>query len=215
MAVTGQEIRPREVDNNGITRTYYLQGCESEEDVYTWIENPDNLPPELAGFPIADFNGSESDELLGAYTVQVKWGIPEFVTLQPNATVDYRFNFKAPGGHIYQSLETLAVYKDKDILIELEPNNFGGSINVVYDDGLYRVEGLDLNPPEETFTLAYQAESGEIDGAYQALVRSMCGKVNSVTYRGEPPGSLMLVRTSGGRDTKRDWSIEFGFAYIE
>lgn len=214
MPATGEEARPRHVDNNGATRKYWLSGCTSEQDVVDWISA--NVELTVAGFPFADFSADESDEIAGDYDVEVNWGLPQNVgSDQTQDTIEYAFNFQAPGGHIFQSLSTVAAYTDPALGFEVDPDNFGGAINVVFDGGKYRVEGLNISPPNEVFKLAYRASNSVITGAYQSLVRSMCGKVNSTTFRGEPAGSLMLVRASGGRDTSGIWSIEFGFGNIE
>lgn len=212
MAVSGAEIIRRHVDNNGASRGYYLHEAEDEDGVAAWMDA--NVPSHVAGFPLADFNADEIEEIPGDFELTVNWGLPQYAgSPQDNETVEYKFNFQAPSGLIKQSLETIAAYTDPSLGFSVDKDNFGGAINVVNDGGKYRVEGQQFSPPPESFVLSYR--TGFISGAYQSLVRSMQGKVNSTLYRGEPAGSLMLVRTSGGRDTSGIWYIEFGWGNIE
>jgi hypothetical protein len=45
-------------------------------------------------------------------------------------------------------------------------------------------------------------------------VQSLCGKVNSATFRGYAAGQIMLVRVNGSTKNNVDWNIDFGFGYI-
>jgi hypothetical protein len=199
----------RRGDNTRSTRQYYVWDCENEEeDVYDFVGN---LPDELGTHPFADFEYEETEEIDDAFLVTVNWGDPQTVT-QEKDTLDYRFNFQAPGGHIYQSLATVAGYYDGDKLFGVPP--FNGAINVIQDKKGQRVEGMNLSPPAEVFTLSYKVSGSVITSSYQDLVLSLCGKVNSEAFRGKPAGTVMLVRVTGGRDSSNVWTIEFGFGYI-
>lgn len=194
------------------TREYYLQDATDEADVYTFIET---LPAFVAELPFADFDYQEEDEFnaggLHDYKVTVNWGVAKSGTSQKR-TLEYKFNFQAPGGHIKQALATIGEYTDDDYFPFGNP--MFGAINVTNDKGVDRVEGEHLQAPAEVFTLSYKVGDDQIDGAYQLLVESLCGKVNSVDFRGRSAGSVMLVRATGGRDTSKTWHIEFGFGYI-
>lgn len=217
MPATGEEIRPRRIDSNGIRRRYYVHDALDETEVFDWMhgetDGEPNVPPTLAGLPIADYSADEKEEIHNDYELEVNYGLPQFFSPQEPDTIEYAFSFQAPSALIKQSLETIAAYAPEDA--PFGPANYEGAINVVNDGGKHRVEGFNFSPPPESYKLAYRAGSGVITGAYQKLVRSMQGKVNIIEFRGEPAGSLMLVRTSGGRDTSGLWYIEFGFAQID
>lgn len=188
---------------------YRVEGATSEQDVVDWVGF--NVDATVAGFPFADFTAEEDDEILNEYNVTVEWGQPEQGGGQTIETVEYKFNYQAPSAHVYQSLQTIAAYTDPKFGFSFGPDRFKGSINVVVDGGKYRVEGFNLPAPNETFTLSYKTAS--LSGAYQALVEGMCGKVNSVAFRGKNAGELMLCRVTGGRGTSGQWYIDYGFAY--
>lgn len=126
-------------------------------------------------------------------------------------TVDYEFNFQAPSVQIYQSLATI----DAEVIGDGTAPNFRGAINVVNDGGKLRVEGFNLAPPPETFTLTFYDEHGNIDDTFKDKVESMVGKVNSTSFKGRPAGSLMLIRARGGGPFGILTTLELGFAYIE
>lgn len=190
-----------------LRRRFMVEDADDEQDVLDWATA--NTPTALEGLARSGFSMQENDELVGVYDVEVTYGstrLPPTVVDQ----VDYRFNFQATGAHVFQSLSTISATQDGGGTAP----DFGGAINVVNDSGGQRVEGLELPIPTETFTLTYTPANATIDSSYQLLVESLCGKVNSATFKGRPAGSLMLVRCAGGAKNLSNWSIEFGFGYI-
>lgn len=217
MTATGFEVSgSRKGTADRCTRQYWLQDATDEDDVFDFIAG---LPAVVAGLPFADFDYQEREEINNAgdlhdYEITCNWGLPQNSgSSQPKDTTEYKFNFQAPGGHIKQALATIADYADPAYFAFGAPP-MQGSINVTFEKGVEKVEGINLQPPHEVFTLSYKVGSDVITGAYQTLVESLCGKVNSVSFRGRDAGSVMLVRATGGRDTSGIWSIEFGFGYI-
>jgi hypothetical protein len=94
------------------------------------------------------------------------------------------------------------------------PPDFGGAINVAdYGTPDMKVEGIDLQPPAEVFTIPYSDLPAVITPTYQATVRDLCGKVNNATFLGYDAGQIMLVRADGQLQNGL-WNLEFGFAYI-
>lgn len=213
MTATGFEVAgSRKGGFERSTRQYYVEGATDEADVFAYVAG---LPAYVADLPFADFDYEEKAEVndsgLHDFEITVNWGAPKNEK-QKRGTLEYKFNFKAPGGHIKQALETIGEYTDDDVFPLGNP--MFGAINVVNDKGVDRVEGEHLQPPEEVFTLSYKCEDEVITGDYQLLVESLCGKVNNASFRGRAAGSVMLVRATGGRDTSKTWHIEFGFGYI-
>jgi hypothetical protein len=215
MPATGFEIAgSRRVTNNTAERQYRLTGATDEQDVVDFVAG---LPATVAGFPFGDFNAEELEEEGGGgdYDLSVLW-TPQPLTpigQGESGTLEYRFNFQAPSAKINQSLSTISVTAASGY--PADKLNFGGAINVVFDEeGKKRVEGVDLPVPPEVFQLLYYAPNAVVDGAYQSLVQSLCGKVNSATFRGYAAGQIMLVRVNGQTRNNSDWTLDFGFGYV-
>lgn len=214
MPVTLVEVIGRSLDAYSITRQYYLHGPATEDEVYTVLSSQ---PAFLGAFPLSEFSAVEEDEIAGDWHGTVKWAPSNKPPPQEPNTVEYRFNFTAPSAHITQSLETIlystATGSNVDPAAVGAPK-FDGAINVVIDGGKKRVEGFDLAPPPEVFTLIFATETGFITRDYQRVVEGLVGHVNSEPFYDCPVGSLLLARVSGGKSADDAWSIEFGFSYI-
>jgi hypothetical protein len=186
-----------------------------EEDVVDWLTA--NSPTTIAGLARGGFTLEEDGEIEDQFEAEVQYGVSTPAPPATGGTMEYRFNFQAHGAHIYQSLETLLYCTplgcDADPEVVEAPNHHG-ALNVIRDGGPLHAEGFQIEPPAETFTLAYYPVNATVSGAYQLLVESLCGLVNNATFRGRPAGSLMLVRCTGGIRTGDDWSIDFGFGYV-
>lgn len=213
MAATGFEIAgSRRVTNTTAERRYRITGADSEADVVTFVGT---LPSTVAGLPFADFNAEEIEEEGegGDYDLSVLWSVNTQQLQWLGGSMEYRFNFQAASARIQQSLQTISVTAASGY----SANNldFDGAINVVVDsDGAKKVEGVDLPAPSEVFQLLYHAPNAVVDAAYQGLVQSLCGRVNSTTFRGYAAGQIMLVRVNGSRRGSSDWTLDFGFGYI-
>lgn len=212
MPVTGFEIIGRKVNLNGISRQYWLFGPADEEDVATFVGT---LPVSLAGFPFSTFSADEEDDITGDFKITVDWGNPQNENNNtPIGESSYKFSFQAPTGHIRRSLATIASYAAPGIFFVDDAPDFRGAINVTsYGTPDMAVEGIDLQAPAEVFSIPYRDVDAVIDATYQALVRSLCGKVNNATFYGAAAGEIMLCRADGER-TKGVWNLDFGFAYI-
>lgn len=211
MAATWTEkTGSRKGNSTRIQRTYHGHDCTDEQDVADYVAT---LPATIAGLPYSDFDYEEREELDGAYVVTVTWGQKETSTQQNSAgEASYRFNYQAPSAQIRQSLSTINSYEDSTLL-PFGPPDFGGAINVVNDGGKLRVEGFNVQPPPEVFTIPYTDVPAVITPTYQATVRGLCGKVNSVSYYGYAAGEIMLVRAQGEKKGGL-WNLEFGFSYL-
>lgn len=211
MPATGFErTGSREVTNTYARRKYYVTAAD-ELDVVNYVGTIITANPTVAGYPFSEFNSQEIDKVDGDYELTVSWG--QSSANQPAAgTSAYRFNFQAPSAHIYQSLATIASEEDP-ALLPFGPPNFGGAINVVWDGGKQRVEGFNLQPPAEVFTIPYTDIPAVITPTYLNTVENLCGKVNLASFLGYDAGQIMLVRANGERIGGL-WNLEFGFAYI-
>lgn len=210
MAVNGEEIRPRSVTNEGVVRTYRIYEAVNEADVATFIAT---LPATVAGWPFSGYTAEEDPDVLEEYDARVSWGnISSNPEVQPGES-GYRFSFQAPSAHIKRALATISETEDPAIF-SLGPPPMHGAINVVdYGTADVHVEGFDLQPPPEVFTIPYTDLDAVITSGYQATVRGLCGKVNSSSFLGLAAGQVMLVRADGQR-TNGLWNLEFGFGYI-
>jgi hypothetical protein len=216
----GERLPSRGGSFKSLRRRYTIDASgedEPEEYVLQWLE--ENAPASIAGL-IPDGTGSidENGEIEDLYEVEIGYGqIPEPAAPPSTGEVEYRFNFQAQGAHVYFSRETLLFCTENGcsaFASDVEAQDFKGAINVVSDAGKLRCEGMQIDPPAETFSLAYYPENAVVTSGYQEIVEGLCGKVNESTFRGKPAGSIMLVRVSGGVRTGEDWQIEFGFGYV-
>lgn len=217
MSLNGELMGSRGGSLQSIRRRYSVDASGEEfpeEYIGEWIEL--NAAPSISGLVPTQLAIDENPEIEDLYDVEITYGsTPPQPTAPSTGSVDFRFNFQAQGAHIYQSLETIEAY------VEGTPGTpatglkiFKGAVNVVSDAGKLRTEGLQIDPPSETFTLSYFPENAIITPTYQKLIADICGTVNEFDYGEYPAGSLMLVRCSGGIRTNEDWSIDFGFSYI-
>lgn len=210
MPTVGEEIQGRGGNLKSMSRRYTVDVSGSgspEADVVDWVLS--NAPSTLAGLVLNDITLEENPEIADLYEATAQYGAYAEGPVFPQGSVEYRFNFQAQGVHAYQSLETIASYVPSGT-----PRDFKGAINVVADGGKLRCEGYEIQPPAETFTLAYYPVNSTVNSTYQGIVNDLCGKVNNGSFRGMAAGTLMLVRVTGGVRTNDDWSLEFGFGYV-
>lgn len=211
MPYTRLDLIGTTVSDSSITRQYYFNGPATDAEVYFTISQ---FKQPLFGLQYLSSQYVEVDAIPGDWYVTVTW---ESISA-PLTEVEYRFNFQAPSAHIKQSLGTISYHADGEN--ETDPAQFAGgpdfegAINVVIDGGKKRVEGFDLAPPAEVFTLTYSTDSGTVTRQYQRKVEDMVGKVNNKEFADCLPGTLLLSRVTGGKTGTNVWVIEFGFAYV-
>lgn len=214
MALSIEEVvGSRSGNSTSSERRYIVREASDEADVVAMVAT---LPSEVAGLPYADFDYEEMEEddvyTTSSYMVVVKYGNQDITAPQAAGTSEFRFNFQAPSAHIYQALETVSVSYDEDLL-PFGASDFGGAINVVWDDGKLRVEGFNLQPPAEVFSIPYVDVPAVITPAYLDTVKGLCGKVNDSPFEGAAAGEIMLSRAQGSRKNGL-WNLEFGFSYV-
>lgn len=214
MALSIEEIvGSRSGNSTASQRKYIVREATDEADIVAMVAT---LPAELAGLPYTDFDYEEmeGDDTYAttSYEVTVKYGQVDVSPPQAIGTSEFRFNFQAPSAHIYQSLSTISVTEDSTLL-PFGCTDFGGAINVVWDDGKQRVEGFNLQPPAEVFSSSYADVPAIITTTYLNTVKSLCGKVNSTTFAGHAAGEIMLCRAQGAKKNGV-WNLDFGFAYV-
>lgn len=214
MAASGIEIRPRRITPDSIILSYHVIDAPTVASLYTWVES---LPGSVETYPYSTFQADEIEgcENADEYFVTVTYGTSDSPTAeQEPGTAGYRFSYQAPSAKITHSLATISVDGDGSYWFPGPFPDFQGAINVAdYGTPDMKVEGIDLSPPAEVFTIPYSDVDATITLAYQALVRNLCGKVNSVEFYGYLAGQIMLVRVDGQYQNGL-WNLEFGFAYI-
>lgn len=219
MPTYGERLMGNGGNLKGLGRKYVVDvagSADPEQDVVSWVLS--NAPSTLAGLVLNDITLEENPEVADLYEATAQYGTYGESPTFPSDSLEYRFNFQAQGGHFYQSLATIlystASGSNSDPAA-VGARAFGGALNVIYENGKpSRNEGVEVQPPPETFTLAYYPVNATVSGSYQTTIEGICGTVNNATYKGRSAGSLMLVRATGGVRTGDDWSIEFGFGYV-
>lgn len=218
MPVTSVELIGRRLNSNSIQRVYHFHGPATESEVLSHIPT---LPQTVAGMPLAQVESEEVGDISGDWVTTLFYGSAapgQALTPQSSGTVEYEFNFQAPGGRLKRSLQTVSSHPRPG---QTAPpfNNLMGMVQG--EQGLIN-EGIDFSPPAETFALRYAASTGVVTTAYQDLVENMVGKVNSSNFAAGrfAAGELFLTRVSGRVTTRvsttqsqNSWNIEFGFAY--
>lgn len=186
-------------------REYYAYGSSDEGEIVAAVLSFG--PSNVTGLLVRDYDAKEIDDSLTLWKVTLKYGTGE--NFPPDVdSWDYKFSFQAPSAQIYQSLSTISA-------VGTDPEDFKGAINVVVDGGKQRVEGFNLAPPAEVFTIGYYPAASGFSTSYQNTIRGLVGKVANATYKGCPAGSIMLSRASGGMKSSEQASLEFGFAFVE
>jgi hypothetical protein len=212
VAVTVQELGARSGTDQQLVRRYDATGSTSEEEILDAVA--DFAPSTLFGLVKAGIALKETDED-GRWEVSVTYGTK---TDKPygSGSIDYKFSFQARGFHAMQSLSTTQRYivGGTDSAGDYDTK---GMIGVTLSGGEFEHQGIDLQPPAESFAIAFRPVQGFVSWPYQRAVETICGSVNSRPWYGHPTGSLMLVRCVGGASKERYkevWQIEFGFAYM-
>lgn len=129
---------------------------------------------------------------------------------EPPQTGESIFAFDTGGGtqHITHSLATVSTYAAPG---QTAPN-FQGAIGVTADS----VEGVDIVVPVYQFTETHVFPNAAVTDAYKATLMIMTGRVNSDTFRGFEPGSVLFLGASGSKrgaaSGAGDWEITFRFA---
>jgi len=126
-------------------------------------------------------------------------------------SVDFEFSYSATGRHVTQSYSTSGTFTAPGITAR----DFEGAINVVIDDGVLRVEGVDVPAPPITHTWAYYPINAVVTPAYQDTVVGLMGAVNSAAFKGAPVGEVRFVSCQGSVRTDEDWQIRYGFSQIK
>lgn len=206
MPVAVIELRGRGGTDKALSRKYRVTGTEDEGEVLEAIY--DTAETYIAGLPLQGIALDEDVEKLGEWDCVASYGSNHKEEQEEDA-VEYRFSYQAPSVQIYQSLQTIGSYAASGTAA-----NFLGAINVVSDGKSKKVEGFNLAPPPVTFTLAYYPANLTVSPAYQILVESLVGKVNSSAFKGRPAGSVLLSSVQGGARNNAGWSIEYGFSYL-
>lgn len=216
MAISSVEIIGRRVTPTSIQRKYHFHGPAIESEV---IAHYPTLPQSVAGMPLSQAEAEEVRDIHGDWVATLTYGaLPPGRPLQPQpiGTAEYEFNFVMPSAQIKRSLANVSRTPRAG---EAAPD-FKGLIGIVEGPDGLQVEGIDISPPAETFSLSYSAQAGVVTAGYQALVLSMVGTVNSATFAGIAAGQLLLTRVTGGVTSRisrvssqNSWNIKFGFAY--
>ena len=194
-------------DGDGRTRQFFAESYSSEALAIAAVQLA--APGTLDGYARTKISVDEISNRDDDYLATVQYTRREGE--QDTGSIEYRFSYAAKAAHITQSLETVQAYGAIG-----QPPDFGGAINVTSDRGRMKVEGVNLATPPETFSYTYYPPKNvAISRYYQYLVNTLTGKVNSAPWNGYKAGELMLVRANGGARNNEDWSIEFGFSYIQ
>lgn len=114
----------------------------------------------------------------------------------------YEFSYQAPQDHIYYALATTS-YGTSPPDIK----------NKVFIDADGNHLGLDLPPGNTTNVWRLTVPSGFVTSAYEALIESMVGAVNSSPFKGRPAGSMRFVQCNSSLTRGGSMSMAWGMQY--
>ncbi len=90
----------------------------------------------------------------------------------------------------------------------------GQPINVEFTrEGGISAEGVDIQVPTSTFGLDFSMQQGVLNQLYINHIQGLIGKVNSKTFKGYKPGTVMLIGASGRQRLFGDSQISFRFEH--
>lgn len=195
----------REVD-------YVVIGTDTDED----------MTEAQAIQAVVDVTDEDIDGILRANAVIREWFVIQgrtiaIITMQygeasgggggillPESEAVYEFAYQAPSEHVYFSLETIQSYGTN-------APNFGRRIKVDPENG--RAEGLTLPAGNTTNIWRINTNAAFVDSAYEALVESMMGAVNSTIHRGRPIGTMRFVQCDSQVTSGNKLSMTWGFQF--
>lgn len=191
-------------------------------------------PTAIGGLPRRNIQFEESDSRNGFWEFTVNYGSNAERPALDAGEIEWEFNFSAPSFHASHSLATisatgLGTITEKQagggtVSVSYAAEPFYGAVNVAKENGQFRVEGVQLSPPPETFSIRYAAPNAVVTAAYLRRLGEICsfapvnetgvslilpGVVGLVSYAA---GELMLVRATGSRRNSDSWQFSFGFA---
>lgn len=191
-------------------------------------------PTDIGGLPRRNIEFEEGDSRNGIWLYTVNYGSSSNRPDLDSGEIEWEFNFSAPSFHAKQSIATISgtglgsITEKKagggTVSVDHAAEDFHGAINVSKENGQYRIEGVQISPPPETFSIRYAAPNAVVSAAYLQELGRICsfapvnatpvglivpGVVGIVTYAA---GELMLVRATGSKRNNDSWQFSFGFA---
>lgn len=125
---------------------------------------------------------------------------------EPQASASYEFAYQAPSAHIFYALNTTAYGTD--------PPDFGNKIRCKYDGQDLVHEGIDTPAANTTNIWRLTVPKGFVTSAYESLVESLMGSVNSESFKGRPAGTMRFVQCQSSVSTGGTLNISWGFQYV-
>lgn len=143
-----------------------------------------------------------------SYRVVCKYkpGKPQKLTNPPQGSISARFAYQETGQHVEWSLATVAKYP-------ADAPDFDGSINVKFDEPMYRLEGYDIPAPTVTDTLELVLPYGQFTEQYRKTIMDLRGHVNSSPIFGRPAGTVRFVSAQSQKRSDSDLIVNLGFEY--
>lgn len=218
MAIVVEEKFPsRRLDASSAEVIYHVTGTGADagsvtdEDAFTAVAG--SAPATKFEMPGANIDVRQELVVGTVWEVAAIYSATDPVIYQ-QSSVRYEFSFQAPQERIYQSLFTRGAYSASG---PVDPNMFGGAINVVNEQGEQKVEGVDLPAGSPTNTWIYSPLNATVTDAYQTAVESVMGAVNNTTFKLRAGRTMRLVSVDGGAmfafGTIARWEIRFAFQF--
>lgn len=187
------------------TRDIIFLVSETNDDAVALSQTLLAAPPIHDGLIITD---PVSVEQIGPtfFLTTVHYGETDEDEPEPQTSdVEFSFDLSLTNQRTLYSISTVATHKSPSV--PSAPNH-NKAINVTHDG---TIEGVDVREPQGSFQYTFYPGTIDVTEAYQRLVETLVGKVNSVSFKSRPAGEVMLVGASGRVRTTKDWEISFKF----
>lgn len=214
-SLTGQELKFLVFDDGGAW-------LSAEQVVAAVTANPppgtpdgQYVPSDIGGFETTSLDLEEVGK--GVFEVNVGYG-PKFVVSSaqrvPEGEARYDFETSLESMEVNYSLQTMGRYASQEWLNannEEDIPNFGRLINVDKDG----VKGMSISVPTSRFAFRFASSGNVITEAYQRKIEGLVGSVNSVTWKGRDPGTVLFEGVTGGITVAEEdrWELTFNFRY--
>lgn len=191
--------------------------------------DPADLGSAQKVFQLSGLSVDEMPEQAGAYKLVAKYGPQADPT--PVKAPDAKVPEVGEASYQYDvSLETVTILRSNTAPTQFHPKfaldlaaaegfdpatldvDLANGINIDKDG---EPQGIDILVPVSNFTIRYAAPTGRVTEAYRRQVEDLVGKVNSDTYLGRPPGSLLFTGVNGQERLDGSWDLSFSLRYRE
>lgn len=176
---------------------------ETDENLAVEAEALATLPNTYNNKPRQSFTVEQVGNGLWTVTTIYAYTFSSFV-LPPGGESE---SFDTTGGtrRLTQSIRTVGRYAPETF----DARNFGGAIGV----GRNGVEGVDIRDNTYGFRVVRSVAESDVTDFFKALIYGLTSRVNTETFKGFPPGSVLFGGATGTQKSETEWEVVYNFLY--